>query len=121
MSLFHYMLGLLFGSALAVGQILFKVAANQVGPTGEKLPMLRLLFTWPMMSAVALYAFTVILYVYLLQEVPLSRAYMFSFIGSALVPVLAIIIFNEPISARYVIGVVLVLAGVVLTTTGQQL
>lgn len=113
----QYTMGAVFGLSLACGQMLFKLAANQIGPDGNALPMIRVLFTWPMIAACTLYALTIILYTYMLQQMPLSRAYMFSMVGSALVPFLAILIFKEGVSARYVVGAALVFLGVVLSTS----
>jgi len=60
---------------------------------------------------------TVVLYTLLLQQVPLSRAYMFSLGASTMVPILAVYFFNEPFNIRYVVGAVLVLTGVILSTS----
>ena len=116
MTTVQYLMAITFGCCLAAGQILFKIAANQKTLAGDPLPVFSLLFTWPMIAAVALYGMTTILYVVLLQQVPLSRAYLFSMIGSVLVPILAVAIFKEPLSARYIVGGVLVFTGVAIAT-----
>lgn len=117
MTFLQYLIAIIFGVSLAGGQLLFKLAANQVDEDGKSLHILRLIFTWPMISALTLYAGTVLLYVYLLQQVPLSKAYLFSLAGSVMVPILAIVIYNEPYSVKYIIGAVFVFVGVVISTT----
>lgn len=117
MTFLQYVLASIFGFSLVAGQILFKFAANQKTPHGEPLSMISLLFSWPMVAACTLYGLTTILYVYLLQQIPLSRAYLFSIAGAAIVPFLAILIFKEEYSAKYVLGVVLVLSGIIVSTT----
>lgn len=117
MTLIQYTLSLLFGILLAFGQILFKIAADQKYPDGRAYSIVKIILSIPMISACLLYAVTIILYVYLLQQLPLSRAYLFSMIGSAIVPILAIIIFKEDFSLRYVFGFAMIVFGVVLTTT----
>lgn len=117
----HYLLGIAFGLSLTVGQILFKIAANQMGVDGQSLSIFRVLFTAPMIAAVVLYGLTVILYVYILQQIPLNRAYLFTFIASGLVPILAAVIFKEPVSARYIVGTVLIFIGLAIATTGPSL
>ncbi len=117
MTFYQYVLATVLCISLAAGQILFKIASAQVTPNGDKLPMLRVLFTLPMMAACILYAATVVLYVYLLQRVPLSRAYLFSLGGSALVPAIAIVFFKESFSVQYALGASLVLLGIAISTT----
>ena len=117
MTLPQYLLGASSGLSLAAGQILFKIAANQTTLGGDKLPMLSTLFSLPMVAACMLYAITVVLYVYLLRQVPLSQAYMFSLAGSVLVIGAAIVFFGEEFSLRYALGATMVLFGIVLSTT----
>lgn len=117
MTVFQYALAILFGVALATGQILFKVAAMQTGPAGEQLSILKTLLTWPMLLALTIYGLSVILYTYLLQQVPLSRAYMFSLAASTVVPILALYLFKEPFNLRYLLGALLVFAGVIVSTS----
>lgn len=117
MSALQYLIAIIFGISLAAGQLLFKLASMQVDEQGKALGLFRLLFTVPMMSALVLYAATVLLYVYLLQQVPLSRAYLFSLAASAIVPLLAVVIFKEPYSFKYIIGASFVFIGVVISTT----
>lgn len=117
MTVLQYILASTFGLALVAGQILFKIAANQKTPQGEPLAIIALLFSWPMIAACTLYGLTTILYVYLLQQIPLSRAYLFSIAGAAIVPFLAILIFKEDFSIKYVFGVILVLSGIAVSTT----
>lgn len=117
MTFFQYLVACSFGIALAVGQILFKVAADQRAPGGETLPFIQIAFSWPMIAACIIYALTIILYVFLLQQIPLSRAYLFSMAGSAIVPLLAIVIFKEDFSVKYIIGVLFVISGVAISTT----
>lgn len=113
----QYIIAIIFGVALAGGQLLFKMAAAQLDEFGKPLSLFQLLFTWPMIAALSLYACTVLLYVYLLQQVPLSKAYLFSFLGSVMVPVLAIVFFKEPFSVRYMIGATFIFVGLIISTT----
>ena len=114
----QYLMGATFGISLACGQLLFKVTANQTTVDGEPLPLLRVLFSWSMISACVLYGLTVILYVYMLRDMPLSRAYLFTMIASVLVPFLAIAVFGETLSIRYLVGAALVFIGVAISSSG---
>ena len=113
----QYTIAIIFGLALVAGQILFKIAAAQTTPSGDPLPIVHVMLTWPMILALSIYAVTVVLYTLLLQQVPLSRAYMFSIGASALVPILAIFLFKETFSIRYAIGAALVFIGVFISTS----
>lgn len=114
----YYILGAVFALALAIGQILFKLAAGQLGTDGEPMGFVRSLFSLPMISACTLYAASVILYTFILREVPLSRAFLFSLAGSALVPLLAFLIFKEAFTVRYAVGAALMLVGLSISLTG---
>ena len=50
---------------------------------------------------------------------PLSQAYVFSILGSALVPIFAWLIFKEPMSWRFALGYALMLAGFVVVMQAQ--
>lgn len=117
MTVLQYILATIFGISLSIGQILFKIAADQKMPDGQPYSILQIVFSLPMIAACVLYGLTIILYVYLLQQIPLSRAYLFSIAGAAIVPFLAILIFKEDFSVKYVLGVALVLSGIAVSTT----
>ena len=99
-----------FAIALPLGQILFKLGAiydqRVTGPF-----LLRVVQNPPLIGAFAWYGLTALLWFYVLTRVPLSLAYAFSLIGSALVPLAAWLIFKEPVSWRFAAGYVLILAG----------
>ncbi|HEY9235594.1 MULTISPECIES: DMT family transporter [Phenylobacterium] len=99
-----------FAVALPIGQLLFKWAAihnaSQQGPF-----LLRVLQNYPLMGAFAWYAATALFWFYVLTRTPLSTAYAFSLIGSALVPLAAWLIFKEPVSVGMAAGYAMMLAG----------
>lgn len=117
MTLVQYALAATFCLSLVIGQILFKIAAGQKSADGSPAPIVDILFTAPMMAACFIYAVSVLLYVFLLQRIPLSRVYMFSIAGAAIVPILAVIIFKEPFSMKYTFGLALVLLGIAISTS----
>ncbi|MEJ0070479.1 MAG: EamA family transporter [Pseudomonadota bacterium] len=100
---------------LAAGQILFKRAAETAPPLHglAALPALALnLYIW---AAVALYGAATLLWIFLLQREPLSRAYPFVALRFVVVPALAWLLLNEEITPFYLAGTALVLAGIWLT------
>lgn len=105
-----------FAVALPVGQVMFKWASiyntRLEGPF-----ILRVLQNWPLMGAFAWYGVTALFWFYVLTRVPLSSAYMFSLVGSALVPLAAWLIFKEAFSWQMAIGYGLMLAGLVVVVS----
>lgn len=107
-----------FAVALPVGQVMFKGAAVY----NERLEgpfLLRLLQNWPLMGAFAWYGLTAVFWFYILTRVPLSNAYVFSILGSALVPLLAFLIFKEPLTWRFALGYAVMLGGFAILMSGR--
>jgi undecaprenyl phosphate-alpha-L-ara4N flippase subunit ArnE len=96
---------------LSVGQLLFKHGAASAPPAGDLGGVIRLMFTPMVMVAVALYGLTTVLWVYTLQQVPLTSAYPFMALGTVLVPVAAALLLREAVDLRYAAGLALILAG----------
>lgn len=116
MTLKDMLLCSVFAVALPIGQLLFKWAAihsaSQEGPL-----IVRLLQNYPLMGAFAWYGVTALFWFYVLTRTPLSTAYAFSLIGSALVPIAAWLIFKEPVSTGMAVGYGLMLAGFFIIMT----
>jgi len=101
---------LIFATSLAIGQVLFKLSADHVVGHLERSLIYALASPW-LLAAGCVYFFTAGLWVYILTRVPLTLAYPFSLLGSALVPILAYIVFGEQLSAKAIFGMLLVLVG----------
>jgi len=108
-----------FSVALPIGQTLFKFAAIQnermTGPL-----VMRLATNGPLIGAFAWYGLTALFWFYILTRVPLSLAYAFSIVGSGLVPLVAWVVFKEPLGWRFVVGYALMLAGFLVIMQGQR-
>lgn len=101
---------------LAGGQLLFKLAAERL-VIDQGLGRLAASFvTLPMLGALALYALTTVLWVYLLHGLALGRAYPFIALAFAIVPLLGWLCFHETLSPQYWTGLVIMLAGLYLVT-----
>jgi drug/metabolite transporter (DMT)-like permease len=101
---------------LAAGQTLFKVAALKLKGAGEaSADMLALALIPSFWLALVLYGLGTLLWIYILQTVPLSRAYPFMALAFVMVPLLAVAFFAERLNLTYVIGALLIVAGVVVT------
>ncbi|HEY2753605.1 hypothetical protein [Phenylobacterium sp.] len=108
-----------FSLALPMGQTLFKFAAvyneRLSGP-----PLLKLVTNLPLIGAFAWYGLTALIWFYILTRVPLSLAYPFSIVGSGLVPLVAWLVFKEPLDWRFAAGYLLMLAGFAVIMQGQR-
>ena len=101
-----------YAGGMAGGQVLFKMAALKGVADG---PMVERLFSMMLnrffAAAVLLYAALTVLWVWILNFTPLSRAYVFVALAFAVTPLFGAFVFAEPISVRFVIGIGLVFCG----------
>jgi drug/metabolite transporter (DMT)-like permease len=103
-----------FAFLIATGNTLFKLVANSSPKISDATGLLSLLSSPLLWLAGALYFGTTIFWIFILQQVPLSRAYPFAALGFVLVPIFSYFIFGEGVSARLVAGTVFILIGVYL-------
>ncbi|WP_333586294.1 EamA family transporter [Phenylobacterium sp.] len=104
--------------ALPLGQVMFKWAAVYHARLEGAL-VWRLAQNVPLMGAFVWYSLTALLWFYVLTRVPLSQAYPFSILGSALVPVFAAVLFREQLTWPAVFGYALMLSGFLLVMRSQ--
>jgi len=103
-----------FPLVLAAGQILFKRAAQQIGSTQGVSWILEVARLPTMWVALVLYAAATLLWVRILTTVPLSRAYVFVALAFVIVPAAGHFLFNETLTPRFLIGTLLIIAGVMV-------
>ena len=108
-----------FSIALPIGQTLFKFAAIKNETLSGPL-VLRLATNAPLIGAFAWYGLTALFWFYILTRVPLSLAYAFSIVGSGLVPLVAWLVFKEPLDWRFPLGYLLMLTGFAVIISGQR-
>ncbi len=96
---------------ICLGQILFKKSALLLGTL--KTPFHLILEPF-FLGAIALYGFTTILWIMVLQHLPLGRAYMVMSLSYIFIPLLSFYVFKEPLSIRLVIGAMLIISGVLV-------
>lgn len=108
-----YFVALICVLGISIGQILFKYSALCLQRSGSIFSLATLI---PLVSAFALYGVTTIAWVWVLQKIPLGRVYPFMALAFVIVPVGGYFIFSEVFSIQYVIGIVLIVVGIVVTT-----
>ena len=97
------------------GQLLFKLAADQVRDESNLVAMaVRLISIPAMWGAVVLYGLTILAWVWVLRSIPLSVAYSAVALVFVLVPLLAIWLFKEPLTPQFAVGAGLIVVGVIL-------
>lgn len=103
-------------AGLSLGQLLFKLAAaSHVTRHADNRWLMLVVNPW-LIAGGALYAGLTMLWVWLLGRVPLSIAFPFYALAFVFTPLLAYAVLGETVNRSYVAGVVLILAGLVLTT-----
>lgn len=99
---------------IATGQVLFKLAAQKIAWQGTWVELAASAFNGTLLGGLILYGVAAVLWIYLLSEIPLSRAYPFVVLSFAFVPMLSALVLNEHIGIGYGMGMVLIFAGLFL-------
>jgi drug/metabolite transporter (DMT)-like permease len=110
--MYPYVAALACVLGMAIGQLLFKLAAGAVEAAGTFFAPRPLLY---LAGAMLLYGATSIAWVRLLQGVALGRVYPVMALAFVLVPLGSWLMFGERFEPRYFAGVALIVAGIVLT------
>jgi len=115
LSLSQVVLLAVYAVGMTGGQILFKLAASSLtGTIGER--SLALVQNLYFLSALALYGALSVFWVWILTFTPLSRAYPFVALAFALTPALGAWLFDEAVSLRLIIGMLLIICGLFFVT-----
>ena len=96
---------------MSAGQVLFKIDALRANDHQGyfNAPVMILL-----LAALAACAAATLVWIRVLQTVPLSLAYAFVALSFVVVPVLGLIVFRETLSLRFAIGAMIIVAGIVV-------
>ena len=115
LSLFQVAVLCAYALAMAGGQLLLKSAALRVPIDGSITERaVTLLQNWYFLAALAAYLALAVVWVWILGFTPLSRAYPFVALAFAITPLLGGLWFAEPLSARLLTGIAIILGGLLL-------
>jgi drug/metabolite transporter (DMT)-like permease len=104
-----------YALAMAGGQLLLKSAALRVPIDGSIVERaVTLLQNWYFLAALAAYLALAVVWVWILGFTPLSRAYPFVALAFAITPLLGGLWFAEPLSARLLAGIAVIMGGLLL-------
>jgi uncharacterized membrane protein len=98
---------------IAFGQLLFKAVGLASAAAGTLMHPRALALVC---AAGVLYVAATLAWIWLLRTAPLSRAYPYMALSFVLVPAMSAVFFREALSAQYMIGIALVIAGIVVAT-----
>ncbi|KIC45525.1 hypothetical protein RA28_10645 [Ruegeria sp. ANG-S4] len=110
-----YVFTILAVMGIAAGQILFKIVASRIDGRPPLMLVQDSSFMWPLIGSLMIYAGATVLWILALQNLALSRAYMFMSLSFIIVPVISAIFFNEPLTPGFLLGLGLIIAGVTVT------
>lgn len=96
---------------ISTGQVIFKAAAIAINDTGSYLSPKALLW---LILALSWYCLTSIAWVYVLQKIDLGKVYPLMALAFILVPVASKVFFGESFGSQYLLGVLLIMAGIYL-------
>lgn len=97
---------------IASGQILFKLCAEALKAEGPMAARTMSLF----LGAMALYGVTTLAWIWVLQRAELGKTYPLMALAFVFVPLASHWLFGERFGASYLMGMVLIVAGIWLTT-----
>lgn len=100
---------------IGAGQLLFKSAANQWRVERGIWVALGSLLSVPFVTALIVYGFATLLWVYALRTVPLGIAFPLYALTFVLVPVLAYAFLGEPLTWRTLVGAAIIILGVTVS------
>lgn len=99
---------------IAAGQVLFKLCAQAYRVHGlMTLPTLGLF-----VAAMALYGTTTLAWIWVLSRAELGKVYPLMALAFVLVPMASYVLFQERFSTQYIVGLLLIIGGIVLTAQG---
>ena len=97
------------------GQIMFKVVANGVKNETRILAVISKLMYDPVAwISILLYSSMVITWIWVLRIMPLSIAYSSIALVFVLVPIFSNLLFNEPLSIKFLIGTAFIMLGIII-------
>lgn len=100
---------------MAAGQVLFKVGSSRLHGGSASALFFSFITNIYLMSAIVLYACTILVWIYVLKSLPLSVAYPLTALSYVVVPVICALFLNEKIDLYTMLGSLLIIAGVAIT------
>ena len=108
-----------FTFIMSMGQLFFKktaltISENTTNNAGLIEGVSRAILTPWLYLALITYALATVLWLYILQRIPLTIAYPFSALAMILVPLLSIYFFSEKLTLSYFLGAFFIILGITI-------
>ena len=103
--------------AISAGQLLFKKAGLLLASEDGWLNSSMLV---TMFLAALIYGAAALLWIYLLRDIPLSKAYMILALSFVMVPLASIVTYSERVGMGYIIGSAFILTGLILIFRSEE-
>lgn len=113
-------IAILTAALIAGGQILFKAGADKLEHSQGQGFILGVITSPTIIFACAIYALSIFLWIWVLKHAPLSKAYPFTALAYVLTPLLGAYFFKEQLSQSYIVGLLLLLAGLFVISLGDS-
>lgn len=101
---------------LSLGQILFKFSAKYFNESHTVYAVKPLVY---LLAAFALYGFVSIAWVYILQKIDLGKVYPVMALAFIIVPIGSQLFFGEKFTIQYLIGVLLIVIGIIVSISAR--
>jgi len=102
---------MLYALGMSIGQALFKISADRAKNEPETAFVMSLLLNGYFWLAMIVYGALMLIWVWILTRVPLSRAYPFVVLAFVFTPLLAKFLFGESLNLWYFWGLGFILFG----------
>jgi drug/metabolite transporter (DMT)-like permease len=119
LSKFHALLLFFCFFSLSNAQILFKLGASQLAERKSTSFVLGVISNPYVLVACFVYAFATFCWIWVLREVPLSKAYPLAAMSFIIVPFMSWLILGEKLGGLYIIGVTMIVTGIFLILKNQ--
>jgi uncharacterized membrane protein len=101
--------------SMSLGQILFKIGASNWGGVNLREWVVSFLMNPHLLAAILLYAFTIILWIYVLRNCYLSWAYPLTALSYVFVQIFSVYLLGERFNFYSVFGSMVVILGVIIS------
>lgn len=100
---------------VVLGQVLFRVGMKNVD-VNSILDIAKAMFSPILLMGIALYGFSLFLWLYILSRIPISQAYPIQALAFPLMLIVSKFVLGEDISLVRWIGIVIIFMGVIVIT-----
>jgi drug/metabolite transporter (DMT)-like permease len=114
MTIPNQLLLIAFSCRMSIGQLLFKYGASNTTTTGVQRDTISTFLQPTILLGLLVYGGATILWIKLLQSIPLSTAYPYASLAFVLVPICSKFLIGEWLTLQYALGMCLIVGGILV-------